>query len=273
MAGADRRGGVEEERSTSGACRSPGTCSSAATRTGPGSPLVGPGAPTSPPFVAPGGVGKSALVWDWLRNMQGAGWPGADRVYGWSFYSQGTTERHTSADAFISAALERFGDVGPNAGSPWDKGERLARLIRKRRILLVLDGVEPLQWGPGPQEGVVKDPALATLLEKLGEENAGLCVITSRLPVREVAGFAEEKSRRLDLRTLSDGASRPRRSDRDRPRRARTSPPPRPPPRPPAFPAAPRRRLDRYHAPLASWARLPVLDPFVQHSAARDSPS
>src|SRR5512132_2402743 len=100
-------------------------------------------------IVAFGGVGKSALVWDWLRGMQRDNWRGAERVFGWSFYSQGTTDRTTSADEFISAALRRFGDAAPNAGSPWDKGERLAGLIRKRRVLLVLDGVEPLQWGPG----------------------------------------------------------------------------------------------------------------------------
>lgn len=43
-------------------------------------------------IIAFGGVGKSALVWDWLlRRMAKEGWRGAERVYGWSFYSQGTT--------------------------------------------------------------------------------------------------------------------------------------------------------------------------------------
>jgi hypothetical protein len=50
-------------------------------------------------IIAFGGVGKSALVWDWLRGMQKDDWRGADRVYGWSFYSQGTTDRATSADS------------------------------------------------------------------------------------------------------------------------------------------------------------------------------
>ena len=34
---------------------------------------------------------------------------------------------------------------------------------------------------------------------RLGEQNAGLRVITSRLAVKEVAGFAPEKCRKLDL--------------------------------------------------------------------------
>ena len=69
-------------------------------------------------------------------------------------------------------------------------------------MLLVLDGVEPLQWGPGPEEGKIKDPALARLVRRLGEDNAGLCVITSRLEVADIAGFAKEKCRVRNLGTL-----------------------------------------------------------------------
>ncbi len=154
--------------------------------------------------VAFGGVGKSALAWDWLRAMQREGWRGAERVYGWSFYSQGTTDRMTSAAEFISAGLRWFGDADPNVG--WDKGERLARLIKERRTLLVLDGVEPLQWGPGAEAGKIKDPALATLVRELGAQNTGLCVITSRLAVRDVGDFAREKCRKLDLAHLTEEA-------------------------------------------------------------------
>ena len=150
-------------------------------------------------------MGKSSLVWTWLQRMFADGWRGAARVYGWSFYSQGTTNLHTSADVFVDAALRWLGDPDPNAGSPWDKGARLAGLVRARRTLLVLDGVEPLQWGPGsPEEGKIKDPALATLVETLAVGNPGLCVITSRLHVREVADFTAAKCPRRDLGKLSD---------------------------------------------------------------------
>ena len=50
-------------------------------------------------IVAPGGVGKSALVCDWLRKVQAEGWREAERVYGWSFYSQGTTPHGTTLRA------------------------------------------------------------------------------------------------------------------------------------------------------------------------------
>jgi nucleoside phosphorylase len=153
-------------------------------------------------IVAWGGVGKSALVNAWLRGMHKDGWRGAERVYGWSFYSQGTTDRMTSADEFVSAALRWFGDEDPAAGSPWDKGERLAGFVRKTRALLVLDGVEPLQWGPGAEEGKIKDPALQALVRALGTQNKGLCVISSRLCVTDVEDYGE-MSPRLDLEHLS----------------------------------------------------------------------
>jgi hypothetical protein len=94
--------------------------------------------------VAFGGVGKSALVNAWLARVDGDGWRGAERVYGWSFYSQGT-DRLTSSDEFVDAALRWFGDEAPEKGSAWDKGERLAALVRRERTILVLDGLEPLQ--------------------------------------------------------------------------------------------------------------------------------
>lgn len=131
-------------------------------------------------FVAWGGVGKSTLVNKWLERLAKDNYRGAERVYAWSFYSQGTTERATSADLFIHSALEWFGDEDPTAGSPWDKGERLAQLIRKNRTLLLLDGMEPLQSSNSFERGKIKDPALATLVTELARENPGLCVITTR---------------------------------------------------------------------------------------------
>ena len=56
-------------------------------------------------LVAWGGVGKSALVKHWLARMTGDKFRGAGRVYGWSFYSQGTREGEASADQFFAEAL------------------------------------------------------------------------------------------------------------------------------------------------------------------------
>ncbi|MCP3956766.1 MAG: TIR domain-containing protein [bacterium] len=98
-------------------------------------------------FVAMGGTGKSALVNHWLDAIAADGWRGAERVLGWSFYSQGTESAGASSEAFTEEALEWLGYDGEAILSPWKKGEVIARLVRERRTLLLLDGLEPLQTG------------------------------------------------------------------------------------------------------------------------------
>jgi serine/threonine protein kinase len=111
-------------------------------------------------IVAWAGVGKSTLVNHWLRAMAAQHYRSAELVFGWSFYRQGSSGDTSSADEFIHAALAWFGDSDPRIGTPWEKGERLANLVARRRTLLVLDGLEPLQYPPGPQEGRIRDPSL-----------------------------------------------------------------------------------------------------------------
>jgi hypothetical protein len=55
----------------------------------------------------------------------------------------------------------------------WEKGERLAKLVAHRRTLLLLDGMEPLQNPPGPQEGRLREPSLQALLRELAAFNRG----------------------------------------------------------------------------------------------------
>ena len=158
-------------------------------------------------LVAWGGVGKSALVNEWLNNIEADNWRGAERVYGWSFYSQGTREdRQASGDEFLSHALEWFGDEEPAKGSPWDKGVRLAGLIRQKRTLLVLDGLEPLQYPPGAMEGRLKDKGLQGLLREISRSNNGLCVISTRENVADIENTVDKTSKRVWLENLSDEA-------------------------------------------------------------------
>jgi tetratricopeptide (TPR) repeat protein len=141
--------------------------------------------------VAFGGVGKSALVAHWMNHMAVDGWRGAARVLDWSFHSQGLENRVTSAEPFIDHALRFFGDPDPKAGSLHDRGARLGRLLRQERTLLVLDGIEPMQYPPGrPEiEGRLKDPGLAALLKGLAAGNPGLCIVTTRERIADLAGF------------------------------------------------------------------------------------
>lgn len=157
-------------------------------------------------LVAWGGVGKSALVNRWLGGMERDGFPSAERVFAWSFYSQGSGERAESADAFFNEALRWFGDPDPAAGTAIQRSERLVRLVRGERTLLVLDGLEPLQHPPGPLEGRLKDPALAVLVKELASASPGLCVITTREKVAELASRAGTTAPRIDLEHLAPEA-------------------------------------------------------------------
>jgi tetratricopeptide (TPR) repeat protein len=157
-------------------------------------------------IVAWAGVGKSTLVNHWLGRMAAEHYRSAQLVFGWSFYRQGTGGGTSSADEFLDAALTWFGDPDPRLGTPWEKGERLAKLVAHRRTLLVLDGLEPLQNPPGPQEGRLREPSLQALLRELAAFNTGLCVITTRLPVADLADHAGTSALRRDLEQLSSDA-------------------------------------------------------------------
>src|SRR5271165_6164669 len=157
-------------------------------------------------IVAWAGVGKSTLVIHWLRRMAAKHYRSAELLFGWSFYRQGSSGGTSSADEFLDAALSWFGDPDPRLGTAWEKGERLAKLIAHRRTLLVLDGLEPLQNPPGPQEGRLRDPCLQALLRELAAFNMGLCVITTRMPVADLSDHEGSSAHRRDLEHLSSHA-------------------------------------------------------------------
>jgi serine/threonine protein kinase len=157
-------------------------------------------------IVAWAGVGKSTLVNHWLRGMAAENYRSAELVFAWSFYRQGTTGQTSSADEFLYAALSWFGDPDPRLGTAWERGERLAKVIEHRRTLLVLDGLEPLQNPPGPQEGRLREPSLQALLRELAAFNKGLCVITTRTPIADIADYERSSAPRRNLEHLSSDA-------------------------------------------------------------------
>jgi serine/threonine protein kinase/predicted ATPase len=157
-------------------------------------------------IVAWAGVGKSTLVNHWLRRMAADHYRSAELIFGWSFYRQGSSGETSSADEFFDVALSWFGDGDPRLGTPWEKGERLAKLVAHRRTLLVLDGLESLQNPPGPQEGRLREPSLQALLRELAAFDKGLCVITTRTPVADIADHERTSALRRDLDQLTSDA-------------------------------------------------------------------
>jgi tetratricopeptide (TPR) repeat protein len=161
-------------------------------------------------FVALGGEGKTSLVAKWAADLAHQNWPGCTAVFAWSFYSQGTREQTAaSSDLFLNDALIFFGDaaMAGSAQSAYDKGRRLAQLVGAQRALLILDGVEPLQYAPtAPTPGELKDQGLAALLKGLAATSHGLCVVTTRYAIPDLRNFQQTTAPLHELKRLSTPA-------------------------------------------------------------------
>ena len=164
-------------------------------------------------FVALGGEGKTSLVAKWVASLADDNWPGCDAAFAWSFYSQGTREQHAaSSDLFLKAALAFFGDKADKAfaassAGAFEKGQRLARLVGQRRSLLILDGLEPLQYAPtAPTPGELKDQGIAALLRALAAASQGLCVVTTRYSLPDLRAFWQTTAPEVKLLRLSRDA-------------------------------------------------------------------
>jgi hypothetical protein len=143
-------------------------------------------------IVAPGGAGKTALMTRWYRrHLEDV------TVFGWSFYSQGTGEKsQTSSDPFFAEALRWFGIHVAATESIYAKVDLLVTRLRKERVLLILDGIEPLQ----DPSGSLRDLALRALLQELAARNAGMVLATTRVRLIDVPdALADEAPHALSL--------------------------------------------------------------------------
>jgi tetratricopeptide (TPR) repeat protein len=123
--------------------------------------------------IAAGGTGKTALVDKWFRRHLGE-----VTIFGWSFYSQGSSvDRQTSSDPFFTDLIKWFGIKVAPSDSIYIKAEAIARRLRDERVLLLLDGVEPLQ----DSSGYLRDLPLKALLQELATGHRGLAVCTTRV--------------------------------------------------------------------------------------------
>lgn len=140
-------------------------------------------------LIAAGGIGKSALLAHWFDHMAAADFRGAERVFVWSFYGQGT-EQQSNSDLFLEQALKWFDASANLPPTAAERGQLLAEKFSASRNLLILDGIEPLQatHGDGNQHRL-RDAGLAALLTSLAAANPGLCVLSSRFSVLELAPF------------------------------------------------------------------------------------
>jgi tetratricopeptide (TPR) repeat protein len=160
-------------------------------------------------IIAAGGIGKSALVDEWLSQLKTKN-SKLKTIFGWSFYSQGTHDTQTSSGQFFEQALPFFGPGLKKVlkeqplTDDTEKGRQLAELLREKPSLLILDGVEPLQNKAVVDGGRFKDVGLAALLRDVERNGLGensLLIISSRQPLIEMANSPNYQA--LDLQSLS----------------------------------------------------------------------
>ncbi|MGB7323417.1 MAG: toll/interleukin-1 receptor domain-containing protein [Rubripirellula sp.] len=160
-------------------------------------------------IVARGGEGKTSLLTNWIAHRSVDGWGTIRSVFAWSFYSQGLNEQEASTDLMFEEAFRFFGHEGDIPLSPHEKGKLLAKSVAKASGLLVLDGVEPLQLPPGPNEGALKDPGLRTLLRTTAlASDPGLVLMTTRIPISDLDELRPRRVAPIELPPLDTESAR-----------------------------------------------------------------
>lgn len=135
-----------------------------------------------------GGVGKTSLLQAWLTQAEAAGWHGAEQVFGWSFPDVSTYPGAQRAmQDFLQQALEWFGPDMKIPPALTEQLNLLARLIQRRRTLLVLDNVSHLNFTLDVSAQIHERQLLGALLNQLAAYNPGLCLLAGRkdVPVSE----------------------------------------------------------------------------------------
>ena len=150
-------------------------------------------------IVGLAGIGKTQLVRQWLERLRVADHRDTRRVFGWGFDRPGKAE---SADRFIRDALHWIGDHTPGVDPIRARAQRLVDLIRVSPTLLVLDGLDVYQQRDGPRTGHLQHEGLALIVRELATYNPGLCVITSRMPLTEIASRRDTSAPEFALERL-----------------------------------------------------------------------
>lgn len=155
-------------------------------------------------FIALGGTGKTKLLRHWINTRHNA----LPSMIAWSFYSQGAAaDKQISTSPFFEHVFRVLGAEQQQFKSDEDKGDYLAELLRELQCVLILDGLEPLQYADAANRGELKDRALARLLKNLAGQPGTFCVITSRISVYELSDRASVVSHDLQNLAPEDGVA------------------------------------------------------------------
>jgi hypothetical protein len=147
-----------------------------------------------------GGVGKSAIARKWYDNLESNAIK-PDGIFWWGFY------RNAYLELFLNALL-RFvsqGRIEPETiKSTWEKTNRIKEYINQGTYLIILDGLEQMQKSEsGDEFGKMMHRECTELLHYFADVSKGLCLITTRYPLKDLDEWHERSYKKRSLIDLS----------------------------------------------------------------------
>ena len=147
-----------------------------------------------------GGVGKSAIVRKWYDTLESNAIT-PDGIFWWGFY------RNAYLEQFLNALLRYVsqGQIEPETiKSTWEKTDRIKEYIHQGTYLIILDGLEQMQKSASRDEfGKMIHRECTELLHYLADVSKGLCLITTRYPLKDLDEWHERSYKNLSLIDLS----------------------------------------------------------------------
>ena len=149
-----------------------------------------------------GGVGKSGLVRKWYDNLESNNIK-PDGIFWWGFYHNAYLEQ------FLNALLRYVtgGQIEADTiKSTWEKIDRIKEYISQGVYLIILDGLEQMQKSEsGDEFGKMAHRECTELLHYLADvpKSEGLCLITTRFPLKDLDEWHERSYENLPLVDLS----------------------------------------------------------------------
>jgi tetratricopeptide (TPR) repeat protein len=154
-----------------------------------------------------GGLGKTSLVGRWIKHAGGDAWRNFDGVFFWSFYGDRSVRAFLNALLAFAAKEFKF-DLAKHTDATLAAAKTL---LRSASLLIVLDGLEILQEGPGSNAyGTLLEHDLREfLIAACQAEHRSLVVITSRFPFPDLTRYlgAELRCLALDMLNAEEGSA------------------------------------------------------------------
>lgn len=149
--------------------------------------------------TAMAGAGKTSLVTHWLDQQGRAVKERATGIFGWSFYADPSPE-HWAAE-LLTWAASTFGVPATHGMEPADA---VFELLRRLRVLLVLDGLEAVQQNSSQRDvDRLLSGSLRDLITRVCQRrHRGMVVLTSRFAFADLRPFDGAQAQIMDLTPL-----------------------------------------------------------------------